>query len=404
MKLFTLKFVVLAVSLFSSLSVFAAESLENMYEARVLLADRSTAARNEAISKGLEQVLVRYSGYSDVGNLAGVAPALANAQSYVIEFAVETLQVPASDGLSTADTEGLWIRYNASQVDQLVDRQQLPIWPSLRPSVRYLVIQELFGEPTIMSAENSPAITSALEQTLSARGLPGAAYAPDFITPEEIWRLSEVDAYQLLNESGGDLLLLIKVRQNSVVGTASEIVIVEESGMSVFRERTGSAHQDVTSALNKFVDSYSVDRAFLGGSGQVAEVFLSVVGLGNFENYRQFLDVLSSIEQVTSARLEALKGDQMMFRIAYGANYERLLTAIMRQTTLEKSQQYQNALGTRQNPLVLVEEGYPAFSSLEPMFAPPVVIQPSFDQPPFDQPPIQNELEEPEPSSRFFGN
>ncbi|MEQ9564860.1 MAG: DUF2066 domain-containing protein, partial [Pseudomonadales bacterium] len=78
-------FVVLFVLLCSS-SIYAYERIDGVYEALVEIEDRSETARNEAIRTGLEQVLVRYTGYSGIADFPELQSELDNAQSYVIEY------------------------------------------------------------------------------------------------------------------------------------------------------------------------------------------------------------------------------------------------------------------------------------------------------------------------------
>ena len=370
-------FVLLLSTIGSRQWVFAAETISNMYEALVPLEDRTNAGQQAALRKGLEQVLIRYSGYSGAGSLDGVAVALANAENYVVEFSAETHEVPAEDGLSVEDSQFLWIRYNASQIDQLAQQYQLPIWPALRPTVRYMVLQELWDQPTYMSRDTFPAMAITLENLFAERGIPASTFSPRLIGADRAWDLSDLDAYTLLNEAESDLLVIVRVLSGRFSGTQSEVVVVQDGDLSVLREQAGGAIPDVDSALNQFVDSYSLDQAFLGGVGQSSEVFISVLGLENFGSYRRFLNVLLDVDQVTDARLEAQQGDQTMFRVTYGANHDRLIASIQRQIDLEQLSNRYGALGTRRNPYLLAVPGYQLGRDVDPIFFDPIVEQPS---------------------------
>ena len=365
--------VLLASCVMGRYSAFAEESIDNMYEALVPLQDRTIEAREAALRAGLEQVLVRYSGYSAAVELDGISEAIVNAENYVVEFSVETRDVPATDGLSTEESQFLWVRYNASQIDQLAQDYQVPIWSSLRPSVRYMVLQELWDQPTYMSRDTFPAMVVNLESLFAARGLPAKPFEPRLMDAKRVWDLSELDAYALLNEADADLLVIVRVLSGRLSVTRSEVVIVQDGDPTVLREQAGGAIPDADSALNKFVDSYSLSRAFLGGADQASEVFISVLGFDGFGYYRQVLNVLSGVEQVSGARLEALKDNQMMFRVMYGANHERLISSILRQIDLEQASSQNGALGTRNSPYILLAPGYRFSSDMESIFSDPGV-------------------------------
>ena len=97
--------------LLTSMSALAYERTTNVYEAVVPLADRTEQVRNQAIEQGLEQVLIRYSGYSSIASIVGVADELKSAQRYVIEYGVETIEMESADGLSKEQGDALWVRF-----------------------------------------------------------------------------------------------------------------------------------------------------------------------------------------------------------------------------------------------------------------------------------------------------
>ena len=163
-------FAVLFVLLFSPLTN-AYERISGVYEARVEIENRTDEARNEAIKQGLEQVLVRYTGYSGIGQFPELESEFDNAQRYVIEHGVETASKPLPDGLGVTERDSLWIRYNANLIDQLAKSQELPIWPTWRPSLQYIVVSELWGEPHFPSREEQPALFLQIQSIFQKRGL-----------------------------------------------------------------------------------------------------------------------------------------------------------------------------------------------------------------------------------------
>ncbi len=361
-------------------SVFAAATIDNMYEALVPLEDRTVETRQAALQVGLEQVLVRYSGETAVGGLEGMSEALENAESYVVEFSVETREVAAPDGLSTNKSQFLWVRYNASQVDQLAQTYQLPVWPSLRPTVRYIVMEEVWGRPNYMSRDKTPAMFLALESLFDERGLPADTFEPRFMGANRVWDLSEVDGYALLNEANADVLMVVRMLEGRLSGTRSEIVVVQKEDISVLKQETGSAIFDASLSLNKFVDSVALEQAFIANEGEASEVFVNFVGVDGFGSYRRFLNVLSDIDQVTDAHLEASKGDQMMFRVAYGGNHDRLISSIQRQIDVEQLRNQYQPSGTKLDPYLLAVPGYQFPERIQPIFSEPALTnEPAID-------------------------
>lgn len=340
------------------LQAHAAKTVENMYEAIVPLADRSIDSRNAAISDALEQVLIRFSGYSGIASLSGVSEALAAANSYAIEFSVEMQLVPSDDGLATKKADALWVRFNAAQVDKLFDRHQLPIWPTLRSDVKYIVLRDYWGQPTQSSAETYPAMATALSSAFNERGMQAEQYSSDLFSAAEMWNLSDVNAYQLRNESEADLLVIVKAVEDRIVGAFAELMIISDSKTSVFRQRNMDAISGARLILDDYVDDYSSGFAFIGGSGQDRDLFLSISGVREFALYKRVLEVINDIDQVKAARLEFLRGDEMVFRVSYGSNQQRFLNAVLERTNFQRAPNGREALGTRSDPLMLWLENY----------------------------------------------
>jgi len=173
------------------------------------------------------------------------------------------------------------------------------------------------------------------------------------------------------------LFMVVRVSAGQSSSTRSEVVFVEADDLSVLREQTGSAISDAGLSLNKFVDGLSLDQAFIGGVEGASEVFVSLVGVDGFGSYRRFLNALSDIDQVASVRLEAMKGDQMMFRISYAANHDRLISAILRQIDLEQLSDQYGGSGTKIEPYLLAVPGYRFPEQVEQIFSDPTVGLPA---------------------------
>lgn len=397
-------------------SAFSESQLKNMYEAVVQLADRSEVARIAAVSAGLEQVLIKYAGRSDVIRAVDAAM-LQDAQRFVVEYAVESVLVPSEDQLSTEKMEALWIRYNATSIDQFVSDQRLPIWPALRADVRYIVLRQRNGEPVVRTAQDEPAVFATLERFLLERGLPYAAFESPKMSASRIWRMNDVDALQLRNQSGADIVVVVRILDGPVdmidpektPPIGAELIIVHDDERSFFGgdsaglvgEATAGlpagASLDVASAIHQFVDKYASNRTFVGLENGGEDIYISVLGMEMFSEYQSFLDVVTDLEQVSSARLEAVAGEQMLFRVSYGAEKQRLLQALARRTSLvvnttDGSTEYK---GSRDNPLVLTTSDYRGTPRVDPIFRRPIPALPQPSAPervgqPLSDQPIQD--------------
>ena len=328
-------FAVLFVLLFSPLTN-AYERISGVYEARVEIENRTDAARNEAIKQGLEQVLVRYTGYSGIGQFPELEPEFDNAQRYVIEYGVETASQPLPDGLGVAEGDSLWIRYNANLIDQLAKSQELPIWPTWRPSLQYIVVSELWGEPHFPSREEQPALFLQIQSIFQKRGL-NASYlnsAMSGFNASRIWTMDTQTANRLVQGSSADIVTVIRITPGDPENTL-DMLFMSAGKDTRLRRTSSSLLEGLNDGINDFVDSLSSQLAFLGGTDQDLELYLRVDGVRSFNEYRTLLDQFAGLEQVIFARMDRADDRGLRFLLRYQSDQALLIDSIVAITGLQ---------------------------------------------------------------------
>lgn len=328
-------FVVLFVLLFSPVTN-AYGRITGVYEARIKIENRSDQARNEAIQEGLEQVLVRYTGYSGIGQFPELESEFNNAQRYVIEYGVESTEYPLSDGLGVEEGDSLWIRYNANLIDQLAKSLELPIWPTWRPSLQYIVVTELWGEPHFPSREEQPALFLQLQSIFQKRGL-NASYlssAMSGFNASRIWAMDTETADRLVQNSTADIVTVIRITPDSSDYTL-DMLFMSAGNDTRLRRTSSSLLEGLNDGLNVFVDSLSTQLAFIGGADQDLELYLRVDGVRSFSEYRTLLDQFADLEQVIFARMDRADDRGVRYLLRYQSDQALLIDSIVAITGLQ---------------------------------------------------------------------
>lgn len=331
-----MRFFVILFALLCNSSIYAYERIDGVYEALIEIEDRSESARNEAIRKGLEQVLVRYTGYSGIGDFPELQPEFDNAQRYVIEYGVETAPRLLPDRLGVVDGDSLWIRYNSSLIDQLATSLELPIWPTWRPSFQYLVVTELWGEPHLPTREEQPALFLQLEKIFHERGLDGSAInteIPEF-TADRIWAMDLQTAEELKQSSTADIVSVIRIEPDSSDFTV-DLLFMSAGQDSLLRRNSTEILDGLESGLNEYIDSLSSELAFLGGTDQEFELYLRIAGVRSFNEYRNLLDQFNGLEQVVFARMDRADDRGIRFLLRYQSDQALLIDSIVAITGLQ---------------------------------------------------------------------
>ena len=331
-----MRFFVVLLVLFCSPSINAYERINGVYEARVKIENRTDEARNKAIQQGLEQVLIRYTGYSGIGQFPELETEFNNAQRYVIEYGVETSSYPLPDGLGVIEGDSLWIRYNANLIDQLAKSLELPIWPTWRPSVQYMVVTQLWGEPHFPSREEQPALFLQLQSIFQIRGL-NASYlnsAMSGFNASRIWTMDTQTADRLVQNSTADIVIIIRITPGSPDSTL-DMLFMSAGKDTRLRRTSTSLLEGLNDGLNDYIDSLSSQLAFLGGADQDLELYLRVDGVRSFSEYRTLLDQFAGLEQVIFARMDHADDRGVRFLLRYQSDQALLIDSIVAITGLQ---------------------------------------------------------------------
>ncbi len=305
--------------LFWSQTVSAEVLVNHLYQARVALPDRSTAAQQAAIRQGLAQVLVKVSGYSGTPGFTGVADELARADRYLLEFSIESQPQVAADGLATQPGEALWMRFNQEQVDALVRRWEIPVWPSSRPEIALRLQAPLAGQWISLKASQYPAAAALLAQQAFARGIsislldPASAPPPD--NPDYLGEL-----WLALDRFGQQQVSLTVVRPGGAAMQA-------EAGAN------GLAGA-MQAALDQLVDRLSLAQSFVAGGAPGGQIILELRGITTLTAYQRALESLRSLEMVDRVQVLQLDTQQVQVRVSLAANLGLLLDALIHQGVL----------------------------------------------------------------------
>jgi uncharacterized protein len=158
-----------------------------LYEAEVLVADRTDPVRSGAEVEALSLVLVKLSGRSD----ATASEVLQSSQVSVASL-VEQFQYRGEEAEDEVDPLRLWVRFGAQAIDRLIDDAAIAIWPRTRPLTFILLGVDEGGARRVLAADDLGALPEAIRKAASARGLPIVQPLMDLgdrraIGPTDVW-------------------------------------------------------------------------------------------------------------------------------------------------------------------------------------------------------------------------
>lgn len=305
---------------------------DDLYRARVVVADDSEAARTGGFRAALAQVVVKLSGQRQVLDRLEVTSLLDAAANLVEEYRYHRLPAAATPpaGDASALPEGtaplpptspeviLEVRFAAPTLDEELRRIGVPRWPAERRPV----LLWLGGTDQERSAL-APLARAALE----VRGVP---------VLEPLWDLQDTQALAApaldparvaeasrRYEAAHWLLLEPQIAADAVRGRWQLGGIAAATGNEVAEELRAW----VEAAVNAAVDALASGQAYLP-SGQTSVAELGIDGIATYDTYRAAIDALDALEMVRGIEVKALSAGRLTLRLQVDGAPELLQRAL----------------------------------------------------------------------------
>lgn len=312
--------------------VTAEASLDDIYQARVPISDRTNSARQAAYREGLSQILIKLSGYSGTPNFKGLEAELSSAEQYLLEFSIEPISEPADDGVAAQEGEALWMRFNQNYIDELVRRWEIPIWPSSRPEVGFAMQVVMGSENILLSESNYPAAAALLKQNALRRGV-----HLRMLSPQEGGQL--LAQGQTAVDSDYDYWGLVELRRDRFGDSLATLKIETANGpLLTYEASHASIERSIAEVFDQFVDEISLQSSFVAVAASGNQVTLELSGIDSFDAYRRVLSSLESLEMVEEATVLQLDLDRVQVRVKLASGLALLLDGIQQQGLLQIEQ------------------------------------------------------------------
>jgi hypothetical protein len=291
----------------------------SVYQVTVPVDDHSVEARDQALSRALEQVLVRVSGESDVARQAGASDVLGRARQLVKRFGYTGGGEPEEG--ETPEPLMLEAQFDPNAVKREMERARLPIWGGERPRT-LIAINTGSGFLT----ETGEAAAS-LKAAAGERGLPLA-----FPTSSDArQRLSATDIqsgfFQPLNDlqrEYGASYALAGELQPAGGNWRGRWQLIGPSGIvDSWQSQAGSLAQLQTDAMNHLAGRYASQFAVRAGQGGGSTV-VAVDRVSDLQTYARVLNFISRMTAVGQAIPLQVTGQSAVFRLELAGSTEQL--------------------------------------------------------------------------------
>lgn len=318
----------------------SAVQVDGLFESERVVADQTAEQRQQAVTEGLSDVLVRVSGHSKVLENEQVQELLSNAQAYLAQFSYHantTAEGEARPGFK------LKMRFESSGIVQVLSQAQQAVWGSNRPNVlTWLAIEGSRGR-FVMNNENNPLLTEVLQAEARRRGVPVTLPLMDLederlVSVGEIWgqfsdRISAASVryapdaiysgrfYRSGSGWRAYWLLQIGSQRQAVELQADQLRELFARSMDALAEALAEKYAVVVSPAN---------------SGAYA---FKVVGLNAVADYSQLNHYLSSLQIVDRVEVSRVDDAAVAYRVALKGDAQQFLSVLALDSYLVQSEE-----------------------------------------------------------------
>jgi uncharacterized protein len=286
-------------------------SRAELYQAAAPVADRSEAAQSAAFEAALRIVLVRVTGRRSADEDPALAPLIGNARRYVQQY-------------RTAPDNQLWVAFDGAAIDRWLTQNNQPLWGRERPSTFvWLGAQTGQQSGTVITAEDTSELKSAIDAAASARGAPVV-----WPSAADVQR-NHLDYAGLTSATAGSLAELghrLGGGEGTLIGRATGTNIAATVRWTfMFQDRSNEFSGAAAEGINRAADTYA---GIFAVSGALAPVDIEVTGVNDLRDYASVESYLESLTFVSHVGVEALSGDVVRFRLTTRGGADSLQHAL----------------------------------------------------------------------------
>lgn len=307
-----------------------AATTADFYTAVVAVEAQTGAERERGLRQGLADMLVKLSGSRTVLSEAGIKPALANPEAYVLEVGYTRLAAEGKEVPSLA----LTARYSGPALENLLRQARLPLWPANRPEVLVVLIEESAQGPRYVTRDSNAQAWQAVDHAMARRGVDFQVPLHDLedqlaLPASDAWAIDRDKLNGTARRYGVAHWLVLRHASTAAGGWRGEWFLGGDidplSGEMSSADIPGLFAGAVDVAIDRFSPRFAAVSA--GAAGSISLV------VENIQSYRAFStvsDILANLASVTGLQVDGVDGDHVEYGLAIAGDGQVVLDTLSR--------------------------------------------------------------------------
>ena len=302
--------------------------VDGLYEARVPVADQSTAARNAALQQAFAIVLVKVTG--DRASAGALAAALGNPTQYVEQYRYEKVDANPAD--ATPAGLMLWARFGAKVVGKALTAAHEPLWGDERPRTLMWLVSPESGGRILNAADNSP-LMQALLSAAQQRGI--VLVFPQMDTQDKaaigVPDLAAFDAVRIRAASARYRpdAVLVGVMTPAQGQLAARWEWLAPDKVEDWQTPPGDVTLVAVDGVQMAADRFAARYAIAADATDQAGIPLQVDGVNSLDAYAKVADYLKSLTPVRAVRVQRVSQGSVFYSLDVHGTLDNLESALV---------------------------------------------------------------------------
>ncbi|PML59137.1 DUF2066 domain-containing protein [Vibrio lentus] len=285
----------------------------DIFSAEVAINAENKQPEQVARNTGMEQVLIRATGQTDVASNETIKKAMRKSSQYMSQM---------SFGESN-DQSTLRMRFNGAQIRSLLTQAQLPYWPDTRSNILVWLVEEQNYDKNIVWEHSNSQLAAGLQANAEKRGLPLTLPVGDFdditgIATSDLWGSFVSPISKASQRYPVDAVLVIKAQSSGLRWTLydqkpNQLTSAPKSPVS------GSVSGNSATTSKKLVDQisnyYASKSAVTVASESSESILTQFISLNNAQDFFQLESALKRLNSVASLDILKIQNNEVTFRI-----------------------------------------------------------------------------------------
>lgn len=322
MRIFS--YIVTTLMLLMMATLAHAVRVNSVYQAEIPVQSQSAEEKAKAAQQGLEQVLIKVSGNSQILNSDPVLKAsLSKAEKLAVEYRYSTKE---------GKSKSLTIRYDMGAVNKLLQDAGVPTWGTNRPlTVVWLAFEGPNHSPDIV--DSSADIQADIKHAAKQRGIPVILPVMDvtdlgLVSVNDVMSTSVTPLMTASQRYNGDALLIghvLQVNDDDFRGQWRLVIGTDQWNWDI---RGKTLNEVLSNVMNNVADTMVSRYASVMNSSTPSDLTLKVAGISQQADLLQLMRYLQHLTPVAEVQLVSVAGNDIILNVSLRGNKQAFMQAV----------------------------------------------------------------------------